>query len=95
MKADSPQPSPVTHDTKAKRFDTPGGGYLTYGIEGDRFIALHTVVPEELRGQGIAARLTEAALQYAKENHYTVIPQCSYVAVYLERKSRQSHPRTS
>ena len=44
-----------------------------------------------LRGRGIAAALTEQALEYAEAMGYTVIPSCSYVERYLERRQRQYH----
>ena len=34
-------------------------------------------------------RLTEQALEYAEAMGYTVIPSCSYVERYLERRQRQ------
>ncbi len=49
-----------------------------------------TFVPNALRGRGIAAALTERALQYADEMGYTVIPSCSYVERYMERHQRHA-----
>ena len=44
-----------------------------------------TFVPNALRGRGVAAALTEAALKYAEDMGYSVIPSCSYVERYMER----------
>ncbi len=49
-----------------------------------------TFVPNALRGRGIAAALTEKALEYADEMGYTVIPSCSYVERYMERHQRHA-----
>jgi len=46
---------------------------------------IHTYVPIELRGKGIAAKIVEAALTYVKENNLKIIPSCSYVASYIEK----------
>ncbi|MCY1458073.1 GCN5-related N-acetyl-transferase [compost metagenome] len=46
-------------------------------------------MPNALRGRGIAAALTEQALEYADRMGYTVIPSCSYVERYMERHKRQ------
>ncbi|MCY1375880.1 GCN5-related N-acetyl-transferase [compost metagenome] len=46
-------------------------------------------MPNVLRGRGIAAKLTETALEYAEDHGYTVIPSCSYVERYIERRQRQ------
>ncbi|MEJ2634581.1 MAG: GNAT family N-acetyltransferase [Calditrichia bacterium] len=44
-----------------------------------------TFVPEELRGEGIAAQLAESALNYARKHHYKIIPTCSYISLYIKR----------
>ena len=45
----------------------------------------HTFVPTELRGRNVAAILTKFALDDARRQGKKVVPQCSYVAAYLER----------
>jgi len=45
----------------------------------------HTSVPDELRGQGVAGRLVKTALGAARAAGVKVDPQCSYVALYMER----------
>jgi len=45
----------------------------------------HTFVPPALRGGGIASRLTESALRYARDNGLKVRPTCPFVARYLRR----------
>ncbi len=40
----------------------------------------HTFVPPELRGRGIAALLTEAALTWARQQQLQIHASCSYVA---------------
>lgn len=45
----------------------------------------HTFVPPALNGQGLAATLTEAALILARNDQVLIIPQCSYVARWIER----------
>jgi len=44
-----------------------------------------TYVPPELRGQQIGQTLVKYALDYAKENHYKIIPSCSFVDAYIKR----------
>ncbi len=58
---------------------------LTYQRDGEQIVYDHTFVPEEFRGQGVAAQLVEAALADARKENLTVIPQCSYVATYIAR----------
>lgn len=44
-----------------------------------------TFVPAEGRGQGLAGTLTKEALEYAKDNNYSVRPTCSFVSAYIEK----------
>ncbi len=44
-----------------------------------------TFVPENLSGKGIAARLVEYGLNYAREHNKKVIPSCSYVSSYINK----------
>ncbi len=82
----------VQHDASAHAFtaDVDGGtAKLEYQREGDRIVFTHTFVPESARGQDIGSTLVEAGLDHARENKLTVVPQCPFVASYIE-----SHPGT-
>lgn len=79
----------ITHRAEEHAFYGASGGVLTYEIDNQgRFVILHTGVPEHLRGRGIAARLAEAALTFAEQKGYVVVPQCEYVAVYMKRRAK-------
>jgi uncharacterized protein len=58
---------------------------LDYMQDGKNFVITHVGVYPEHRGQGVAGKIVEAALQYAKENSLRVIPMCSYAAAYIRR----------
>jgi len=79
----------IDHDTKNQKFFAFIDGreaYLQYIIINTNTMnMIKTYVPYELRGQGIAGKIAEEALKYAKHNFYNVIPSCSYVDVYMER----------
>ncbi|OYU76500.1 MAG: GNAT family N-acetyltransferase [Alphaproteobacteria bacterium PA3] len=51
----------------------------------------HTFVPPALNGQGLAAILTEAALTLAQQDQVRIVPQCSYVARWIERHPAWQH----
>ena len=57
---------------------------LTYRIEGEKLFFESTVVSPELRGQGIAGKLFEAGVKYARENNYKIVPVCSYIVKKFE-----------
>ncbi len=79
----------VKHDETANKFFAEVNGkeaYLRYLFIGKGTMnMIKTYVPPELRGQGIAAEVVHAGLEYAKEKGYNVIPSCSYVETYIER----------
>jgi uncharacterized protein len=64
--------------------------YLEYTIAGKILALLHTEIPKELRGRGLASELTRSALQWARDNQMKVDVICPSVAGYLER-----HPEYS
>lgn len=79
----------VEHDTAARRFTlaaSTGTAVLVYAPAGPGVLELYsTYVPPGDRGQGLAARLVEAATQYARSQGLRIIPSCWYVAQWLRR----------
>lgn len=78
----------ILHDTQKQKFYVVVDGlesHLEY-IKTNNVLNLnHTFVPNELRGNGIAAQLVEAALAYVKANELKIIPSCWYVAGYIRK----------
>jgi hypothetical protein len=58
---------------------------LAYEQSEQRIIFTHTEVPEQLRGQGIAAKLARIALEHARTQKLTVVPRCPFVKGYIEK----------
>ncbi len=58
---------------------------LTWRASGNARIAEHTFTPPEARGKGIAQALVKALVEDAREQGFTVIPSCSYVAAQFRR----------
>lgn len=83
-----PDTSSVTHDPANQRFEVQtaaGPGELTYRDRGSALEIMHTEVPEGAEGQGHAAALAVAALEYARSEGKQVIPSCAFVAGYIRR----------
>jgi predicted GNAT family acetyltransferase len=61
-------------------------GRLTW-VEGDggTRVADHTLVPRELEGRGIAARLVERLVADARAEGFKILPTCSYVVAAFKR----------
>lgn len=80
----------VRHDEARRRFEVEYDGRLselTYDRREGAIRFLHTGVPRELEGHGIAGRLAQEALDYAREQGLQVVPLCPYVRKYI-----QEHP---
>jgi uncharacterized protein len=78
----------VRHNPQQSRFEIEVDGRLAvadYVVSGDALVFTHTWVPPELRGRDLAARLVRAGLEFARANNRRVVPQCSYVARFIER----------
>ena len=78
----------IRHDDSGHRFTTSVDGhdaFLEYQREDGILAITHTVVPPEIGGRGIAARLVEAALDHARAEHLKVLPRCDYAAAYLAK----------
>jgi len=82
------------HDnTAAHRFEKVVDGHAavaTYRLDGNVITFEHTVVPEALRGQGIARELVEFALASVRQRGLKVVPQCEVFFAYM-RKHEQTH----
>ena len=80
-----------------KRFELTLEGTLAlldYVEQGENLLVFtHTFVPNELRGQNVAARLTRFALDDARQQGKKVVPQCSYVAAYMARNKEYADLR--
>lgn len=78
----------ISHDQDAKRFETSidnKTGYISYQERGDTLVYDHTIVPEALGGHGVGSALVKHALDYARDNDKKVVPQCSFVASYINK----------
>ena len=54
-------------------------------MHGNTMMLVHTEVPPQLEGRGIASLLVRAAFEYARANGMDVLPVCSYVRVWAQR----------
>ena len=79
----------VRRNPAAGRYEAEIDGHLAvaeYLLEGDdRVVFTHTFVPPELRGRGVAEKLVRTALEEARQEGRRVVPQCSYVALFIRR----------
>lgn len=78
----------VTDNPAESRFELWNDGQLAellYRRNGKRFVLLHTEVPEDLEGHGLAGRLVSAAVDRAAREDLTIVPLCPFARGWLER----------
>ncbi|AAZ18006.1 conserved hypothetical protein [Psychrobacter arcticus 273-4] len=89
MSNDSTKPDiNIVHNEAARRFETSidgHTGYISYKERNGKLVYDHTIVPQELGGRGVGSALVQYALDYARENNKKVVPQCSFVASYIDK----------
>ena len=88
------------HQIELKLNDQQRGGFvideggqriaeMAVAISGGNIIVYHTEVSETLRGQGVAAKLLEQMVEYARKNQLKVVPLCPYVLAQFKRRTEQ------
>jgi uncharacterized protein len=85
MADDEPE---ITNNRETDRFEyvaARGDAFLAYRRAPDRLTLVHTVVSDELEGEGVGSALVRTALTYAEDEHLAVVPTCPFVAGWLER----------
>ena len=78
----------IRHNAAAPRFETVVDGQhceLDYRLDGRVMTITHTGVPGPVEGRGIASAMTQAAMETARAEGWSVIPACSYAAAWLRR----------
>jgi len=82
-------PTPVTpQEVISGRIEIERDGkvaYLEYSLGGNVLELIHTEVPKELRGMGLASALAERALKWAREKGYKVDVICPFVREYITK----------
>ena len=66
-----------------------GVAVLDYRLRPGEIVLVYAGVPSALQGHGLGGQIVQAGLDYAREQGLKVIPQCSFVASYI-----QGHPES-
>ncbi|MEO6122835.1 MAG: GNAT family N-acetyltransferase [Ilumatobacteraceae bacterium] len=79
----------IIHQRDENRYDiflgSARGAYAEYELADGVMTMTHTVTDPQQRGQGLAGLVVGRALDDAKAAGLTVVPQCWYVAQFIER----------
>jgi uncharacterized protein len=80
--------SEVVHNAAAERFELRVGDafcVLEYRRSPGKLVIYHTEVPQPFEGRGLAARMTRAALAFARAEKLQVEPRCPYTAAFMQK----------
>ena len=80
----------VVNNTSKHRYELTVDGHLAatyYAISDGVITFIHTEVPPELGGKGIASRLIRGALDQVRADGLKVIPQCPFVKAFIEKNA--------
>jgi predicted GNAT family acetyltransferase len=78
----------IKHNLEQHRFECTEEGLLCvldYTLHDKQMTITHTGVPAAVGGRGIAAELTQYALNTARTAGWKVYPVCSYAVAYIRR----------
>lgn len=78
----------MKNNTDQHRFEAEVAGktaFIEYEASPGQIKLLHTEVPKELGGQGIAGTMTKQALEQIAAQNLKVTPLCPYVKAYLKK----------
>ncbi len=78
----------VTNNAAEGRYELHAEGGVAVAVyeqRGDVIAFTHTVVPQKLRGHGLAGTLIEAALADVRRRGLKIRPECAFVIDYVER----------
>jgi predicted GNAT family acetyltransferase len=87
--ADASEPLDIVDNADGRRYEARIGdqlvGWVEYGRVGSRFVALHTEVPPEFGGRGIASALVRRVLDDARSAGQVVTPRCPFFRAHFQR----------
>ena len=78
----------ITNNKDKKQFEVTVDGHkaeLVYRFRRKTMFFMHTYVPEEIGGRGIASKLAAAGLEYAKAKGHQIAVLCPFVAAYIKK----------
>lgn len=90
----SEAPLVVSHDLNEQKFYAVINNeeaFVSYCLpDTGRIHFITTFVPFQSRGKGVARRLVEEAMNFAKENNLAISTSCWYIKNFIARNKRQS-----
>jgi len=78
----------IANNKKDFRFEIafPNGEYafVQYRWLKGNMVLMRTLVPADMRGKGIGAKLVKYVLDYLRSNNLKIVVYCAFIAKYIE-----------
>ena len=78
----------ITNNEKEQRFEMPVGddfAVIAYRWQNGKLALMHTEVPPQAEGKGLAGKLAKFAFEQARQQQRKVLVYCPYISSYLKR----------
>ncbi len=78
----------VSRNSQQNQFEAVKDGHTAvaqYEMDGAQMTMTHIIVPPAIEGQGVGSALCQFAIQTARDEKLTIVPQCPFMAAYFER----------
>jgi len=79
----------VEQDTEQHRYvakiDGEVAGFVSYRMQGDDFVFVHTEVDDAFEGRGVGSALARQSLDDVRRQGVKVVPQCPFIAGWIEK----------
>jgi predicted GNAT family acetyltransferase len=56
--------------------------FIDYKTKDNKIYLIHTEVPAELKGMGVAEALVEKTFNYIEQHQLKMVPLCSYIQIF-------------
>lgn len=63
---------------------------IEYSNKSGKIFLIHTEIPEELAGQGVASYLAKEVFKIIEKEGMTIVPMCNFIKTYI-RKHPEYH----
>jgi len=64
---------------------------IEYSIKSGKIFLIHTDVPEELAGQGVASHLAREVFKIIEEQGIKIVPMCKFIKTFIRKHPEYHH----
>ena len=78
----------ITRNSQRNQFEAVEDGQTAvaqFELNGAQMIVTHILVPPAIEGRGVGSALARFAIETARGESLTIVPQCPFMAAYFAR----------